>query len=81
MGIEQRIEHDRLVPRIRLSDAAVEEVARLAWRFDAHALSQEPPAPNSLRAFVAGYREGYRLVAYPGRATSAALAMSAQAAR
>jgi hypothetical protein len=61
MGIEQRMEHTRLVLRVQIQDATLHELACLAWKLEPHVLkTRYRHAENVLDAFVAGYEQGYR---------------------
>jgi hypothetical protein len=62
LGHQQRLEHDRLMPRVMLQDAAVLELARLAWRFEPHDLAD---TPHHRRCFIEGYKQGYLLTVRP----------------
>lgn len=59
LGIEQRMEHSRMVPRVELDDDALRHMARLAWRFEPHGLADVPYLRCS---FMTGYEQGYHLV-------------------
>lgn len=61
LGVEQRMEHDRLVPPVRLTDHALHRLAILAWEFEAHGLTRTAYARV---CFMAGYEQGYRLEAH-----------------
>lgn len=62
LGRQQRLEHDRLVPHVRLQEAAVHELARLAWRFEPHDLAD---TSYHRRSFIEGYEQGYLLTVRP----------------
>jgi hypothetical protein len=58
LGAEQRLEHDRLLPRPCLGEGSLEAVAVLAWAYEKHGL---PDTPYLRRCFTGGYVQGYRL--------------------
>jgi hypothetical protein len=62
LGVEQRLEHDRLVPRLHLGEGSLVAVALLAWRFEPHGLAD---TPYLRQCFLEGYERGYRLSGRP----------------